>query len=291
MKNKMISFFLITWILAALPLTAAAQSFDQSRKGSISVTLISPKDKKPMAGAELSLYCIAEVEANTDGGPNYICSETLAGSGISLEDPDLVPKLDTFVSEQVLPSQKNTTDSNGKAVWADLMPGLYFVKHTNRVTGFAPCASFLVTVPMQTDAGYQYHVNASPKTDVVRLTDITIKKVWNTGRSSGMPSSITVQLLQHDKVVKTAMLNQQNNWKVTYTDMPESDGYSVKEVNVPRGYTATYTQRGYVFTVTNTPSLAQTGQLIWPIPVFAMAGIIFLMMGFVILRKPGKENA
>ena len=37
--------------------------------------------------------------------------------------------------------------------------------------------------------------------------------------------------------------------------------------------------------------LAQTGQLVWPIPVFALAGIFFLMAGFVILRKPGKQNA
>ncbi len=103
--------------------------------------------------------------------------------------------------------------------------------------------------------------------------------------------SVTVQLLRGKEVVKTATLNKQNNWQITFDGLLESDSYSVKEVNVPQGFTATYRQKGNVFTVTNTPSLAQTGQMIWPIPVFALAGIVFLMVGFVILRKPGKQDA
>ena len=138
---------------------------------------------------------------------------------------------------------------------------------------------------------YVYAVDASPKTEVAKLTSITIKKVWNTDASTKAADSITVQLLRHEKVVETATLSETNNWQVTYTDMPESDGYRIIEVNVPQGFTATYGRNGYSFTVTNTPSLAQTGQVIWPIPVFTLAGMIFLMMGFVILRKPGKKNA
>ena len=91
--------------------------------------------------------------------------------------------------------------------------------------------------------------------------------------------------------METATLNKQNGWQITYPNLPESDAYSVKEVNVPKGYTATYAQKGYVFTVTNTPSLAQTGQLIWPIPVLAAAGLFFLLMGFAFLRKPEKNDA
>ena len=68
------------------------------------------------------------------------------------------------------------------------------------------------------------------------------------------------------------------------------DGYSVKEVNVPKGFTATYAQKGYTFTVTNTASLAQTGQLLWPIPVLAVAGLFFLLTGAAILRKTEKHN-
>ena len=74
-------------------------------------------------------------------------------------------------------------------------------------------------------------------------------------------------------------------------NMPESDAYRIEEVDVPNGFTATYARKGYVFTVTNTSSLVQTGQLIWPIPVLALAGMFLLLLGFAILRKTGKQNA
>jgi hypothetical protein len=37
--------------------------------------------------------------------------------------------------------------------------------------------------------------------------------------------------------------------------------------------------------------LAQTGQLIWPIPVLAMAGLCLIALGIIVLRKTGNENA
>lgn len=291
MRNKLISVFLAVWLLAALPLTVMAQQFDHSRKGSISVTLVSEPSEQPMAGAELSVYYVATVGADRDGNLLYAYTEDFAQCGFSLDDPALVQKLEAFVSENTVPSRKILTDAQGKALCGDLFLGLYFVKQTVAVEGFALCTPFLVTVPMKTDSGYVYEVDASPKTDTVKLTDITIKKVWNTGSSSGIPGSVTVQLLLDGKVLETATLNRQNNWKTTYTDMPESDGYSIRETNVPKGFTATYSRNGYVFTVTNTPALAQTGQMTWPVSVFALAGILFLTVGFAILRRPGKKDA
>lgn len=291
MRNKLISFCMIAWLLAVLPLTAVAQQFDHNEKGSISITLASKNLQQLITGAELSVYYVATVGINTDGNMNYIYTEDFAECGFSLDDPVLAEKLNTYVSTKTLTSQNVITDSLGNASCSNLPLGLYFVKQTGEVEGFAPCTPFLVTLPMKTDSGYQYHVEASPKTDATRLTDLTIKKVWNTGSSSSISSSVTVQLLRGEEIVKTATLNKQNNWQITYTNLPESDVYSIKETDVPEGYTATYSQKGYAFTVTNTPALAQTGQAIWPIPVFALAGIFFMMVGFLILRKPVKHNA
>jgi len=67
--------------------------------------------------------------------------------------------------------------------------------------------------------------------------------------------------------------------------MPESDDYSVQEINIPQGFTVTYAQNGYSYTVTNTAALIQTGQLTWPIPAFAIIGVVLLAVGTVILRK------
>jgi outer membrane protein assembly factor BamB len=169
--------------------------------------------------------------------------------------------------------------------------GLYFIRQSSAVEGFAPCTPFMVTLPGTNDDGYVYEVNASPKTEVARLTSITIKKVWNTDASTQAADSVTVQLLQNGNVVNTAILNEQNHWQVTYSGMSESDAYSIEEVDVPKGFTATYKQSGYVFTVTNTATLAQTGQLMWPIPVLTVSGMLLIAVGITLLKKKRKTNA
>ena len=87
-----------------------------------------------------------------------------------------------------------------------------------------------MTVPGETDGGFVYDVDASPKTEVEKLTAITVKKIWNTDAATAATQSVTVHLLRNGVVVETAILNAENQWQVTYTDMPESDAYSIKEL-------------------------------------------------------------
>jgi uncharacterized surface anchored protein len=244
----------------------------------------------PITGAELSLYRVATVSLNNSNHLSYNFTDAFKNCGCALDDPDLSVKLDAFVKENSVAAEKLVTDARGNVTFANLPLGLYFVQQTNAVSGYAPCTSFLVTVPNQTTDGYVYDVNASPKTDVAKLTDITIKKVWNTGGTSKAAQSVTIQLLRDGVVVETATMSAQNNWQVTYTNMPESDAYSILEVNVPKGFKPTYSQNGYVFTVTNSASLIQTGQVIWPIPVLAMTGLFLITIGTIILRKSRNSN-
>lgn len=291
MRRKFISSILIVWVLFIMPMTAFAQGFDAERLGTVSVTLMDQDGKTPIVGAELSLYHVATVNLNSKNNLSYTFTNLFEGCGAALDDPTLSVKLDAFVDDYSVSAEKLVTDAHGKASFTDLPLGLYFVKQTNSVEGYAPCTSFLVTVPNENTNGYVYDVNASPKTDVARLTTVIIKKVWNTDASTQAADSVTVQLLRNGVVVETATLSDQNNWQVTYSNMPESDAYSIKEVNVPKGFTATYSKSGYTFTVTNTASLIQTGQLVWPIPVLAMLGLCLITVGTIVLRKTRNENA
>ena len=203
----------------------------------------------------------------------------------------MVDELDTFVTENTVTAVKQVTDMGGMAVWSDLALGVYFVQQTGEVEDFAPCTSFLVSVPNKEGDNYVYEVNATPKTEVTKLIPITIRKVWNTDASTKVADSVTVQLRRKNKVVETAVLNAENNWQVTYADMPESDEYSITEVDVPKGFTATYGQNGYEFTVTNSSTLIQTGQLVWPIPVLAVSGMLLIAVGVSLLQKKRKTHA
>ena len=198
MGRKLLALCLMVLLLVMCVVTVSAEGFDPGKTGSISVTLTEQNEKTPIVGAELGVYYVATVGINTDGKLNYMYTEAFANTGIAMDDPALAAKLDAYLSENEAAGVKLCTDANGAASCVDLPLGLYFVRQTNAVEGFAPCTSFLVTVPMENAEGYVYDVNASPKTEVAKLTSITIQKVWNTDASTQAADSVTVQLLRND---------------------------------------------------------------------------------------------
>ncbi len=273
MSRKFLIIGLIIPLCFLLTLTAYA-----AKSGSVSLNL------PDVVGAEFSLYHIATVDVNSYGNLNYTFTKEFENCQIPLDDKNALSKLDSFISNQS--AFKMTTDANGSAVCNNLPLGLYFVKQTNTVAGFAPCKPFFVSVP---NDDFVYDVDASPKTEAQALIPITIKKVWNTDQLAKTPDSVTVELLRDGVAIKTAILNAQNNWQITFENMPKSDTYSIIETNVPKGFAATYSQNEYEYIVTNTASLIQTGQLMWPIPALAVSGLALLALGFVLLQKRGVQ--
>lgn len=291
MRTKFVTLFLSVLLLLACTLTGYAQPLEPDRTGSVSVTLTDLYDEQPVAGAQLSFYYVASVTENAAGNLSYVCTEEFQDLEVSLDDPMLAEELEIYTGEQQPAARIVVTDAQGTAVLTELPLGLYFVKQTAAVEGFEPCTPFVVTVPAKEELGYVYDVEASPKTDVIQLVDLTITKVWNTDKAASAADQVTVQLLCDGQLLETIVLNEENDWQVTFTDMPKSDAYSIKEIDVPKGFVATYTEDGYDFTVINTSSLIQTGQLVWPIPVLALTGLILLAGGALILRKARNEHA
>ena len=121
----------------------------------------------------------------------------LAAQILAVEDAALAAKLDAYVKENPIPSMNFLTDGKGNVAFLDLPLGLYFIKQTNAAPGYAVCSPMLVTVPMAGTDGYVYDVNATPKTQVAKLTDVTIRKVWNTDASTKAAESVTVELLRN----------------------------------------------------------------------------------------------
>ncbi len=98
------------------------------------------------------------------------------------------------------------------------------------------------------------------------------------------------------EVVDTIVLDEDCDWQGGWTGLDPRLGYTVKEADVPHGYTATYRwvevedSIDQVVIITNTGSLLQTGQLNWPIPVLAIAGLLMVGFGFWMSRRK-EENA
>ena len=281
MKTKIKRLFFVICILVGMVVGVHAQN----EKGSLSITLTELNSKEAISGAKLDVYYVASVTEDS----SYVYVDEFKDCGILLDDPRLSSQLETYTDN--LPSAYSmTTDDQGYARLSELPLGLYFVKQTNKVDNFAPCKSFMVTIPIKENDTYIYDVNASPKTEVQQLTSITIKKEWEVDKYSKIPNEVTIELYNDDLLVKTAILNKQNSWQVTYENMPKSDSYHVKEVNVKEGFTPIYEQHDDVFIVTNVSTLISTGQLVWPIYALSLAGIEFIIIGIFLIRKSGKTH-
>lgn len=101
------------------------------------------------------------------------------------------------------------------------------------------------------------------------------------------------------------ILNERNSWRYIWNDLPKYDKnglpieWRVVELT-PEGYTVSITQESGTFVVTNTPkqpsvtpptdqpkgpTLPQTGELWWPVPVLAAAGLLLIAAGAGKKRK------
>ena len=129
------------------------------------------------------------------------------------------------------------------------------------------------TVEEQVPEGYtvSYDTTATGKTIItntheVEKTSYSVEKVWNDNENQDgkRPTSIQVQLKANGNNKGEAItLNEENNWKNTWTNLPKYENgkeitYTVEE-GVPEGYTASYdTETSGKTTITNTHEIEQT---------------------------------
>lgn len=122
--------------------------------------------------------------------------------------------------------------------------------------------------------------------------EITVVKKW-VDDGKDRPDSISVQLLENGKAVETVTLGAFNNWTHTWDVLSGDSEWDVKEIDVPKGYTASYETKGTVVTITNTEKLIQTGQLNWPVAVCSGLGVVILAAGLLLIfrKREGKDAA
>ncbi len=271
-------------------------TIDFNSKGSIEITLNEKTDNEKIEGAEILLYKVADAKSeNHNLMFEYI--DELKSCNASLNDLETKSKseeIEKCINENIK-SLKQITDINGTVKYNDLDLGLYLVKQNNIVEGFSKIDSFLVMIPKIVNNKWIYDIKSTPKTDIIRVIDINVKKVWststsNTNDSIKLPRSIEVELLLNDKVIDTVKLSKDNNWSYTWEDLAKSEEYTIKEINVPKGYTPSYQKDNNTFIVTNTSTLVQTGQMLWIVMLLIITGITFIIISIIYDRKTNEQN-
>ena len=120
-----------------------------------------------------------------------------------------------------------------------------------------------------------------PEPPVSEPVTLTVIKAWAGDEDTveDRPDRVAVTLYNGTEAIETVWLGEWNNWTYTWNELDGNGEWSVLETQIPAAYTPSYSVAGDVVTITNTASLIQTGQVMWPIPVFCVLGILLIGTG------------
>lgn len=282
-------YLLLLLIFLISPINVKADTLDFEKKGSLKIELQEQTENTSVSNAEITIYKLADaVEVNNNLSFKYVnklndCKVEV--NSIKEVDDDLY----SCIENKDLVEYKGITNNLGIVEFNNLDLGLYLVKETNSPSNYSYFEDFLVMLPNFLDNNWIYDVYSTPKTDIISLIDITVKKEWNNDKNNKLPSNVTIELLKDNIVIDTITLNNDNNWTYTWNNIEKSDKYSVREINIPLGYTASYRNEGYNYIVTNTNSLIKTGSLDIYIELSLLFGITLLLVGIIYNKRINHE--
>ncbi len=289
----------------ALPVTAAgtlpamaaefatqpsADTLQMDAKGSITVYFRDSSSKKAVAGGEITLYKVADVQRdNADLSYTYVNGFENCGIRLdNLSDSTLPGQLQGKISSN---AEKTTVSigSDGRAVFGNLSLGLYLLLQNKTADNYSPVQAFLVTVPMSKDGTWCYDIDATPK-----MGTSTYHKPPETPPSSDKPpvpeTPTTPTTPDTPTTPETPTTPKKPVIPVTPTvpETPETPTVSeeetesgdVKNANRGKDYGRLGANRGRL----GAARLPQTGQLDWPVPVLCIAGLALFAIGFALRR-------
>lgn len=308
---------LLLIILTALTFSTvafAAEPIDLDED--IKLTISYQDNKTAIYNAKFDLYLVADM--NEQG-------ELTTTSPFRRYDIDISSKTDNetlkniaytlegyVLRDKISPVDTQVTDSKGIVAFPSesksLKPGLYLVLSNKQRQGkyYYEASPFMVLLPFYDDSNtISYNVTCMAKYVTSPVNNATVNKsvikIWDDDKNeNNRPQKITVQLLKDGTVYDTVTLNKKNNWRYTWSNLPEKYKWNIVEKEL-KDYKVSISQNGKTFIITNTftgdasdnPSLPeklpQTGQLWWPVPILLFMGLVLIIFG-LIRRNRGIYN-
>lgn len=287
-----LSFFMIVVLFLCLSQTVMAAEATGSIKLSYQVE-----------GAEFNLY---RVGSKTEEG-DIILTDEFSDYNVDLESENAASTLASYIeSDNKQPLATAVTNKDFSVSFAELSEGVYLiiglVTTVDNVTYTA--MPVMVSLPYWNDdiLVWDLEVNGKYEKDILDdSTDISVLKIWkDEGNEKLRPKDVTVCLTKNGEIYDTVKLNSENSWKCSWNNLDKNCKWSVIEQNVTTGYEVNISQDNRNFVITNTyklpnqptnsntsniSPLPQTGQLWWPVYVFAFVGLAFVVVGVMYRRK------
>lgn len=317
-KFRFCAWFICLLMLFVFPFSAFAAESDKNASLAISYF----HEDRAVSDVTFHIYRVAD-EAYQPVGAYAIYPVELKG----LSSEELGAAASTLAAytarDGIAATRSDITNPYGYLKFDDLQTGVYLVVgeiHIEGNTVYSPLP-FLATLPsFDADGKALYDITAAPKDDMWQTEETlerSVKKVWSDkGYENARPAQITVQLLKDGEVADEVLLSNANNWSYSWSGLAPDSVWMVVEKEVPDDYTVTVKQQGTVFTITNTyvvtdvtpptsnpsgvgggtgstppPTLPQTGQLWWPVPILLFAGALMLLIGASLSRRSDTTDA
>lgn len=295
-KNMLQRLMALAVLMATLLCMPVAAMAADAKKGSVTLTY-------PVDGVEFQLHYVGKYEKG-----EYVLDSSL-DYDVDLEENGAAATLIRYLKRDKVQPMKTGTVENGKLVLNNLPLGVYVLigeEAEDEDYVYTP-NPMMFSIPQNKNNKPEWDVTITGKYEREPIppeeeyVDISVRKIWNDdGHKSKRPEEIKVQLLCDDEVYDTVTLNRSNNWRCTWTDLDADCEWDVVEKKVPDNYKVSIKQKGNTFIVTNTyknpppyyppGKLPQTGQLWWPVPILAFAGLAFVAIGTVCRRKNENET-
>lgn len=307
--------FLLCLCLSWLPCYALAASTADAKEPispdkDCSLTIAYRYDGQSFSNHPVRLYKIADVSADFQ----YTLTAPFANSGLILNGVQSVSEwnvirstLETYIlADGVTADFNSITDSEGKASFDALKPGLYLAI-TERIiqneTIYVFDSAFIALPGLGTDGLWQYQVEISSKSQIIPPSEdeeeieYKVLKIWKgDSGSSARPTLIEVEIFRNGTSYQTVKLSEDNHWTYTWSVKDDGSDWKVVERNIPTGYTMTIEERETSFVITNTftqddpntPTPPQTGDtsniMLWFV-LMIVSGSMLIILGITWKRN------
>lgn len=281
LRRRFAALLLVLCLAAACAVPACA-----AQTGSLHVALYDHQNDMPLRGGELTLYRVADAQLR-GGTIHYTYTGDFAACTLPLTSltADLAWQLERKLPPVPVIAAQQDISETGFSDITDLPQGLYLVVQTEPSHGYAPIHPFLVSIPLWDGSGWLYDVDASPKIDTV------------------LPQTPAIAPLTPEMELEPAQPGTPGSAGAdtaaspTAPTAPGSAAAPADSAAAPADSTATTptdpdaaAADAAAPAAPAKPTLPQTGQLVWPIPLLALLGVLLFAIGWHLDRSGKKEG-
>ncbi len=308
-RNRRKAIYMTSLAVSGMLAVTGISAYGDALSGTGDLTISLEYAGKAIPSAKVELYYVGPW--NSTGSWDY--GSDFAGCDISISedvlDDNAAEQLYSYAAEQNISSLEQVTDGEGRAVYSDLGTGLYLVAQDGwsvENPAYEEFDPFLVSVPFLVDNAYTYSIEAKPKTEMLpeetatesetTPEETTASQEETTGEAETTPEE-TQPATEPEQPTEPAseetisteedpshkpggeLGDGDESWSTAASDEETTAPIETETEDDPSH------RPGGQLGDDDSGHLPITGMVVWPITVFSILGMLFVVAGWVDNRR------